>query len=127
MKYKYLKKHSHGSFQDKRLHVFDRSMFIIDYLDFNWIMSKSDDKCFQYFHTLHTISSTCRLALSDCTSFNMYFSDDRGMLELKRTTDYGKNIKTVASKIYSFGQGGRFLFASVMTGKVGLQLGQITS
>ncbi|XP_054464540.1 sortilin 1b [Anoplopoma fimbria] len=47
---------------------------------------------------------------------------DRGMLELKRTTDYGKNIKTVASKIYSFGQGGRFLFASVMTGKGTLRM-----
>ncbi|XP_033825416.1 sortilin-like [Periophthalmus magnuspinnatus] len=41
---------------------------------------------------------------------------DRGMLDLKRTTDYGKTIKTVARKIYSFGLGGRFLFASVMTG-----------
>lgn len=40
------------------------------------------------------------------------------MLELKRTTDFGKTIKTVANKIYSFGLGGRFLFASVMTGKV---------
>uniref|UniRef100_A0A8C2Z5R5 Sortilin 1b n=1 Tax=Cyclopterus lumpus TaxID=8103 RepID=A0A8C2Z5R5_CYCLU len=47
---------------------------------------------------------------------------DRGMLELKRTTDFGKNIKTVASKIYSFGQGGRFLFASVMTGKGTLRM-----
>lgn len=44
------------------------------------------------------------------------------MLELKRSTDLGKNIKTIAGKIYSFGQGGRFLFASVMTGKVSLQL-----
>lgn len=43
---------------------------------------------------------------------------ERGMLELKRTTDYGKAVKTVGSKIYSFGLGGRFLFASVMTGKV---------
>ncbi|KAG7283883.1 hypothetical protein CRUP_034070 [Coryphaenoides rupestris] len=42
---------------------------------------------------------------------------DRGMLELKRTTDYGKSIKTVANNIFSFGLGGRFLFASVMTGK----------
>lgn len=47
------------------------------------------------------------------------------MLELKRTADYGKTIKTVANKIYSFGLGGRFLFASVMTGKVSIQLGQI--
>uniref|UniRef100_A0A1A7XVQ6 Sortilin n=1 Tax=Iconisemion striatum TaxID=60296 RepID=A0A1A7XVQ6_9TELE len=42
---------------------------------------------------------------------------DRGMLDLKRTTDYGHTVKTVASKIYSFGLGGRFLFASIMTGK----------
>uniref|UniRef100_A0A0S7F0J0 Sortilin n=1 Tax=Poeciliopsis prolifica TaxID=188132 RepID=A0A0S7F0J0_9TELE len=42
---------------------------------------------------------------------------DRGMLLLKRTTDLGKTIKTVASKIFSFGLGGRFLFASIMTGK----------
>ncbi|KAG7521388.1 sortilin-like [Solea senegalensis] len=45
-----------------------------------------------------------------------------GMLELKRTTDYGKTIKTVASKIFSFGLGGRFLFASVMTGKGSLRM-----
>uniref|UniRef100_A0A4W5JK62 Sortilin n=1 Tax=Hucho hucho TaxID=62062 RepID=A0A4W5JK62_9TELE len=42
--------------------------------------------------------------------------NDRGMLDLKRTTDYGKTIKTVATKIFSFGLGGKFLFASVMTG-----------
>ncbi|XP_047434499.1 sortilin 1b [Mugil cephalus] len=47
---------------------------------------------------------------------------DRGMLELKRTSDYGRVIKTVASKIYSFGLGGRFLFASVMTGKGTLRM-----
>ncbi|KAJ0064203.1 hypothetical protein NL108_001519, partial [Boleophthalmus pectinirostris] len=47
---------------------------------------------------------------------------DRGMLDLKRTTDYGKTIKTVAHKIYSFGLGGRFLFASVMTGKGTLRI-----
>lgn len=47
---------------------------------------------------------------------------DRGMLELKRTTDYGKTIKTVATKIYSFGLGGRFLFASVMTGEGTLRM-----
>ncbi|XP_056278378.1 sortilin 1b [Pseudoliparis swirei] len=47
---------------------------------------------------------------------------NRGMLELKRSTDLGKNIKTIAGKIYSFGQGGRFLFASVMTGKGTLRM-----
>uniref|UniRef100_A0A665UWS2 Sortilin-like n=1 Tax=Echeneis naucrates TaxID=173247 RepID=A0A665UWS2_ECHNA len=49
-------------------------------------------------------------------------SGERGMLELRRTTDYGKTIKTVATKIYSFGLGGRFLFASVMTGKGTLRM-----
>lgn len=44
------------------------------------------------------------------------------MLELRRTADYGKTMKTVANKIYSFGLGGRFLFASVMTGKVSIEL-----
>ncbi|XP_042347441.1 sortilin 1b [Plectropomus leopardus] len=47
---------------------------------------------------------------------------DRGMLELKRTTDYGKTIKTIATKVYSFGLGGRFLFASIMTGKGTLRM-----
>uniref|UniRef100_A0A673YNI1 Sortilin 1b n=1 Tax=Salmo trutta TaxID=8032 RepID=A0A673YNI1_SALTR len=48
-------------------------------------------------------------------------SDDRGMLDLKGTTDYGKTIKTVATKIFSFGLGGKFLFASVMTGTVSMR------
>lgn len=47
---------------------------------------------------------------------------DRGVLELIRSTDYGKTIVTVATKIYSFGLGGRFLFASVMTGKGTLRM-----
>lgn len=51
---------------------------------------------------------------------------ERGMLELKRTTDYGKAVKTVGSKIYSFGLGGRFLFASVMTGKGTLRMIQVS-
>ncbi|XP_017273344.1 sortilin 1b [Kryptolebias marmoratus] len=51
-------------------------------------------------------------------SFNKNGScNDRGLLELKRTTDYGQTTKTVANKVFSFGLGGRFLFASVMTGK----------
>lgn len=59
--------------------------------------------------------------------FTFFLSGDRGMLELRRTTDFGKTIKTVASKIYSFGVGGRFLFASVMTGKVSTPGVQITA
>ncbi|XP_069798311.1 sortilin-like [Narcine bancroftii] len=45
----------------------------------------------------------------------------RGLLELKRTDDFGKTFKTIASKIYSFGLGGCFLFASVMTDKASLR------
>ncbi|XP_034028141.1 sortilin-like [Thalassophryne amazonica] len=47
---------------------------------------------------------------------------DRGMLELKRSTDHGKTVKTISNKIYSFGMGGRFIFASVMTGKGTLRM-----
>ncbi|NP_001119937.1 sortilin 1b precursor [Danio rerio] len=39
---------------------------------------------------------------------------DKGMLVLRKSVDLGANIKTVAERIYSFGIGGRFLFASVM-------------
>lgn len=38
-----------------------------------------------------------------------------------KTVNYGKTFKTVAEKIYSFGIGGRFLFASVMTGTVSIK------
>ncbi|KAK3539957.1 hypothetical protein QTP70_019599 [Hemibagrus guttatus] len=41
---------------------------------------------------------------------------DRGTLILVKSVNYGKTFKTVAEKVYSFGIGGRFLFASVMTG-----------
>ncbi|KAI4591353.1 hypothetical protein MJG53_020362, partial [Ovis ammon polii x Ovis aries] len=42
---------------------------------------------------------------------------DLGALELRRTADLGKSFKTIGVKIYSFGLGGRFLFASVMADK----------
>uniref|UniRef100_A0A8C5LCJ9 Sortilin n=1 Tax=Jaculus jaculus TaxID=51337 RepID=A0A8C5LCJ9_JACJA len=42
---------------------------------------------------------------------------DLGSLELWRTSDLGKSFKTIGVKIYSFGLGGRFLFASVMADK----------
>uniref|UniRef100_A0A2K5XAI5 Sortilin n=1 Tax=Mandrillus leucophaeus TaxID=9568 RepID=A0A2K5XAI5_MANLE len=42
---------------------------------------------------------------------------DLGALELWRTLDLGKSFKTIGVKIYSFGLGGRFLFASVMADK----------
>nr|XP_015198036.1 PREDICTED: sortilin [Lepisosteus oculatus] len=47
---------------------------------------------------------------------------DRGSLELKKTTDFGRTFKTIGTKIYSFGLGGRFVFASVMTGKGTLRM-----
>uniref|UniRef100_A0AAR2LMN5 VPS10 domain-containing protein n=1 Tax=Pygocentrus nattereri TaxID=42514 RepID=A0AAR2LMN5_PYGNA len=39
-----------------------------------------------------------------------------GMLELRKTSDFGQSFKTIGSRIYSFGLGGRFIFASVMSG-----------
>uniref|UniRef100_A0A8C8SGU7 Sortilin n=1 Tax=Pelusios castaneus TaxID=367368 RepID=A0A8C8SGU7_9SAUR len=40
-----------------------------------------------------------------------------GLLELKKTSDFGNSFKAIGNRIYSFGLGGRFLFASVMTEK----------
>uniref|UniRef100_A0A8D2J9K5 Sortilin n=1 Tax=Varanus komodoensis TaxID=61221 RepID=A0A8D2J9K5_VARKO len=60
----------------------------------------------------------CHLIFSDCiTAGCLQKQADLGLLELKRTKDFGKTFKTIGSKIYSFGLGGRFLFASVMTEK----------
>ncbi|KAG7238326.1 hypothetical protein INR49_031037 [Caranx melampygus] len=42
--------------------------------------------------------------------------DDKGMLELRKTSDYGRSFKTIATRVYSFVLGGRFVFASIMTG-----------
>ncbi|KAL6111681.1 sort1 [Pungitius sinensis] len=41
---------------------------------------------------------------------------DKGMLELKKTVDYGLSFQTIATRVYSFVLGGRFVFASIMTG-----------
>ncbi|XP_078500882.1 sortilin [Lissotriton helveticus] len=49
------------------------------------------------------------------TSVNSTCKADLGALELKRTKDLGKTFKSIRSQVYSFGLGGRFLFASVMT------------
>lgn len=45
---------------------------------------------------------------------------DRGNLVLMKTSDYGGNVRQIAENIFSFGIGGRFLFASVMTGTVSI-------
>ncbi|XP_038154064.1 sortilin-like [Cyprinodon tularosa] len=42
--------------------------------------------------------------------------NDKGMLDLKKTIDYGKTFRTVASRVYSFVLGGKFVFSSIMTG-----------
>ncbi|XP_068515964.1 sortilin isoform X1 [Anas acuta] len=51
------------------------------------------------------------------TYLNNSCKADLGLLELKKTSDFGKTFKVIGTKIYSFGLGGRFLFASVMTEK----------
>ncbi|XP_061544055.1 sortilin-like isoform X2 [Phycodurus eques] len=43
--------------------------------------------------------------------------NDKGMLELRKTADYGRSFHTIATRVYSFVLGGRFVFASIMTGK----------
>uniref|UniRef100_UPI00398F12D2 sortilin-like n=1 Tax=Pristiophorus japonicus TaxID=55135 RepID=UPI00398F12D2 len=45
----------------------------------------------------------------------IYDTNAKGLLELKRTTDFGKTFTTLLTKIYSFGFAGRFLFASVIS------------
>ncbi|NWT06951.1 SORT protein, partial [Mionectes macconnelli] len=49
------------------------------------------------------------------TFLNNSCKADLGFLELKKTPDLGKTFQVIGSRIYSFGMGGRFLFASVMT------------
>nr|XP_055210181.1 sortilin-like isoform X4 [Gorilla gorilla gorilla] len=67
------------------------------------------------------------VCLAKCGSDNTIFfttyangscKADLGALELWRTSDLGKSFKTIGVKIYSFGLGGCFLFASVMADKV---------
>ncbi|KAM9759694.1 sortilin-like [Menidia menidia] len=50
------------------------------------------------------------------TTNNNGSCSDKGMLELKKTLDYGRSFKTIATRVYSFVLGGKFVFASIMTG-----------
>ncbi|XP_017290114.1 sortilin [Kryptolebias marmoratus] len=50
------------------------------------------------------------------TTNNNGSCNDKGSLQLKRTDDYGRSFKTIATKVYSFVLGGKFVFASIMTG-----------
>ncbi|GAA6215882.1 sortilin-like [Lates japonicus] len=43
--------------------------------------------------------------------------NDKGMLELRKTADYGRSFQTIATRVYSFVLGGKFVFASIMTGR----------
>lgn len=40
------------------------------------------------------------------------------MLELRKTLDYGRSFQTIATRVYSFVLGGKFVLASIMTGSV---------
>nr|XP_020448516.1 sortilin-like isoform X2 [Monopterus albus] len=42
--------------------------------------------------------------------------NDKGTLELRKSADYGRSFVTVAKRVFSFVLGGRFVFASIMTG-----------
>ncbi|XP_026163747.1 sortilin-like [Mastacembelus armatus] len=50
------------------------------------------------------------------TTNNNGSCNDKGMLELRKTADYGRSFTIIATSVYSFVLGGRFLFASIMTG-----------
>ncbi|XP_059508311.1 sortilin-like isoform X2 [Stegostoma tigrinum] len=44
----------------------------------------------------------------------IYDINERGVLDLKKTTDFGKTSRTLLTKVYAFGFAGRFLFVSVV-------------
>uniref|UniRef100_A0A8C5HUG5 Sortilin-like n=1 Tax=Gouania willdenowi TaxID=441366 RepID=A0A8C5HUG5_GOUWI len=70
---------------------------------------------------LYSLVCLVKWGKNNAIFFSVYYNEsscsDRGTLVLMKTTDYGKTIKTIRKKIYSFGLGGRFLFASVMKDK----------
>uniref|UniRef100_A0A3Q2Y2G9 Sortilin 1a n=1 Tax=Hippocampus comes TaxID=109280 RepID=A0A3Q2Y2G9_HIPCM len=61
--------------------------------------------------------SVCLVRCIYFTTNNNGSCNDKGMLELRKTVDYGKSFQTIATRVYSFVLGGRFVFASIMTGK----------
>uniref|UniRef100_A0A1A8FY53 Sortilin 1a n=1 Tax=Nothobranchius korthausae TaxID=1143690 RepID=A0A1A8FY53_9TELE len=50
------------------------------------------------------------------TNNNNGSCNDKGALDLRRTDDYGRSFQTIATRVYSFVLGGKFVFVSVMTG-----------
>lgn len=75
----------------------------------------SEDNRLPHIHVCVCLYIKLPKTLSNCSSFLL---DDRGMLELKKTIDYGRSFRTIATRVYSFVLGGRFVFASIMTGTV---------
>ncbi|XP_067166650.1 sortilin isoform X1 [Apteryx mantelli] len=70
---------------------------------------------------IHKAVCLAKWGANDTIFFTTYLNSsckaDLGLLELKKTSNFGKTFKVIGTKIYSFGLGGRFLFASVMTEK----------
>ncbi|NXE16939.1 SORT protein, partial [Lophotis ruficrista] len=70
---------------------------------------------------IHKAVCLAKWGTNDTIFFTTYLNTsckaDLGLLELKKTSDFGKAFKVIGTRIYSFGLGGRFLFASVMTEK----------
>ncbi|XP_074706389.1 sortilin [Strix aluco] len=70
---------------------------------------------------IHKAVCLAKWGANDTIFFTTFLNNsckaDLGLLELKKTSDFGKTFKVIGTKIYSFGLGGRFLFASVMTEK----------
>ncbi|KAM9408225.1 sortilin-like [Pholidichthys leucotaenia] len=50
------------------------------------------------------------------TTNNNGSCNDKGMLQLRKTADYGRSFQTIATRVYSFVVGGRFVLVSIMTG-----------
>ncbi|NXP47894.1 SORT protein, partial [Heliornis fulica] len=70
---------------------------------------------------IHKAVCLAKWGANDTILFTTYLNNsckaDLGFLELKKTSDFGRTFQVIGTKIYSFGLGGRFLFASVMTEK----------
>ncbi|XP_027766918.1 sortilin, partial [Empidonax traillii] len=73
----------------------------------------------EHWREIHKSVCLAKWGDNDTIFFTTFLNDsckaDLGFLELKKTPDLGRSFQVIGSRIYSFGMGGRFLFASVMT------------
>ncbi|XP_051627590.1 sortilin isoform X1 [Manacus candei] len=73
----------------------------------------------EHWREIHKSVCLAKWGENDTIFFTTFLNNsckaDLGFLELKKTPDLGRSFRTIGSRIYSFGMGGRFLFASVMT------------